>query len=69
MSWEGFVLPALKLEKEKLQNQDKHLMGKMRIQYVMSQRDRGELEMLSALQSDGPGRERMNTTIPIHNEL
>lgn len=27
MSWEGFVLPALKLEKEKLQNQDKHLMG------------------------------------------
>lgn len=28
MSQEGFILPALKLEKEKLQNQDKHLMGK-----------------------------------------
>lgn len=27
MSQEGFILPALKLEKETLQNQDKHLMG------------------------------------------
>lgn len=27
MSQEGFTLPALKLEKETLQNQDKHLMG------------------------------------------
>lgn len=27
MSQEGLILLALKLEKEKLQNQDKHLMG------------------------------------------
>lgn len=43
--------------------------GKTSIQYVMSQRDRRELEMLSPLQSDGPGRGWMNMIIPVHNEL